>query len=256
MPLIDRFKGSVALITGSAQGIGKAVAMRLAQEGALTALLDISMKVYEVAIDISKTGARTLAFNVDIGREHEVKKAVGQILKQMGKIDILVNNAGIVQPGPLDQVTEDDWDAVLRVNLKGTFFCTKYIVPQMAKRRYGKIVNIGSRASLGKLQRTVYSASKAGIIGLTRTWALELARHNINVNNVSPGPIATDMFVQSNPPGSPLTEKILRSVPLQRMGSPKDVANAVAFLASDEASFITGQTLFVCGGITIGNAHF
>jgi 3-oxoacyl-[acyl-carrier protein] reductase len=124
------------------------------------------------------------------------------------------------------------------------------------RKRYGKIVNIGSRASLGKQDRTVYSACKAGLIGMTRTWALEMAPYNINVNNVAPGPIATRLFKDANPPGSPTTEAILRSVPLGRIGKPEDVANAVTFLASGEADFITGQTLFVCGGLTVGNVFY
>jgi NAD(P)-dependent dehydrogenase (short-subunit alcohol dehydrogenase family) len=167
-----------------------------------------------------------------------------------------VNNAGLVRPAPFEGVTDDDWDAVIRVNLKGAFFCVKFALPYMKAQHYGKIVNIGSRAGLGKLERTVYSTTKAGIIGLTRTLALELAPHNINVNNVAPGPIATELFTAANPPGSLRTEAILKSVPLGRMGSPEDVANAATFLASDEAGFITGQTLLVCGGLTIGAAYY
>ena len=126
----------------------------------------------------------------------------------------------------------------------------------MKKEGYGKIVNISSRASLGKMDRTVYATCKAGMIGMARTWALELAPYHINVNNVAPGPIATDLFKNTNPPESPKTKAILKSVPLGKLGRPEDIANAVAFLASDEASYITGQTLFVCGGVTIGGVYF
>jgi 3-oxoacyl-[acyl-carrier protein] reductase len=171
-------------------------------------------------------------------------------------VDILVNNAGVVRPALLEDVQEEDWDPVLGVNLKGAFFCTRAVLPTMKKNRYGKIVSIGSRASLGKSERTVYSATKAGLIGLTRTWALELGQHNININYVGPGPIATELFKANNPEDSPKTKAILNAIPLKRMGQPEDVANLVSFLASDEASFITGQSIFICGGITVGLAHF
>ncbi|MCJ7686392.1 MAG: SDR family oxidoreductase [Desulfobacteraceae bacterium] len=251
-----RFSGHVALITGAAQGIGKAIAFKMAGEGASVALLDISPKVHEAANEIGAEGARAMALIVDIGDKVAVEDAVKDIAGRFKKVDILVNNAGIVSPASLEDVTENDWDRVIQVSLKGTFFCAINVLPFMKKQGYGKIVNISSRASLGKIDRTVYGTCKAGIIGLARTWALELAPHNINVNNVAPGPIATELFENANPPGSPKTKAILKSVPLGKMGRPEDIANAVAFLASDEASFITGQTLFVCGGLSIGGVYF
>lgn len=256
MVTAGRFSGHVALITGAAQGIGKAIASKMAREGASVALLDINPRVHETAGEISAEGKSAMALTVDIGDKVAVEGAVKDISKRFKKIDILVNNAGIVRPALLEDVTENDWDQVIQVSLKGTFFCTRNVLPFMKKEGYGKIVNISSRASLGKLERTVYATCKAGMIGLARTWALELAPHNINVNNVAPGPIATELFENANPPGSPKTNAILKSVPLGKMGRPEDVANAVAFLASDEASFITGQTLFVCGGVTIGGVYF
>lgn len=251
-----RFEGRVAVVTGAARGIGKAIAFKMAHEGASVSLLDIDKKVREVAEHLDREGSAAASFVVDIGDWLSVEKGIKDTVGNFGKIDILVNNAGIVRPGRLEDVTEKDWDQVTRVNLKGAVSATRSCLPYMKKERYGKIVNIGSRASLGKLDRTAYSACKAGIIGLTRTWALELAPHNINVNNVAPGPIATELFTNANPPGNPRTEAILRNVPLRRMGKPEDVANAVAFLASDEASFITGQTLFVCGGLSVGSVYF
>ncbi|MGO9021271.1 MAG: SDR family NAD(P)-dependent oxidoreductase [Syntrophobacteraceae bacterium] len=256
MPSEGKFNGRVALITGAARGIGKAIAFKMSREGASVALMDLDERVQDVARDLAGKGIPAVAFTVDVGDEQAVHDAVACIANRFNKIDIVVNNAGIVGPAPLEEVTEDDWDKITRVNLKGLIFCTQHSLPHMKKQHYGKIVNIGSRASLGKLDRTIYSLCKAGIIGLTRTWALELGPHNINVNNVAPGPIATDLFTGANPPGCPKTEAIIRSVPLGRMGEPEDVANAVAFLASDEAGFITGQTLFVCGGLTVGSAYF
>ncbi len=256
MPSEGKFNGRVALITGAARGIGKAIAFKMSREGASVALMDVDERVQDVARDLAGKGIPAVAFTVDVADEQAVHDAVAGIANRFNKVDIVVNNAGIVGPAPLEEVTEDDWDKITRVNLKGLIFCTKHSLPHMKKQHYGKIVNIGSRASLGKLDRTIYSICKAGIIGLTRTWALELGPHNINVNNVAPGPIATELFTGANPPGCPKTEAIIRSVPLGRMGEPEDVANAVAFLASDEAGFITGQTLFVCGGLTVGSAYF
>ncbi|RJR17152.1 MAG: SDR family oxidoreductase [Desulfobacteraceae bacterium] len=252
-----RFKGRSALITGAAQGIGRAIALKMGREGASLALLDIDgEKVKELATQLEKEGIPASAFKVDVGNEKDVDYAVKETVTRFKKLDILVNNAGLVRPSAFEGVSIDDWDAVIKVNLKGSFFCTRHALPHMKKNHYGKIVNIGSRASLGKADRTVYSTTKAGIIGFTRTLALELAPHNINVNNVAPGPIATELFTAANPAGSPKTEAILRSIPLRRMGQPEDVANAVAFLASDEAGFITGQTLFICGGLTVGSVYF
>jgi 3-oxoacyl-[acyl-carrier protein] reductase len=156
----------------------------------------------------------------DVGRESAVGQALTGVVKKYGGVHILVNNAGIVRPAGLASVSEDDWDQATRVNLKGAFFCAKHCLAHMKTQRYGKIVNIGSRASLGKQDRTVYSACKAGLIGLTRTWALEMAPYNINVNNVAPGPIATKLFTDANPAGSPQTEAILRSVPWAEWAQP------------------------------------
>ncbi|MBW1734471.1 MAG: 3-oxoacyl-ACP reductase FabG [Deltaproteobacteria bacterium] len=256
MNIGDKFKGRVALVTGAAQGIGRAIALKMGREGASLALMDINEKIFELANQLESGGMPSSAFKVDVGEERDVEDAVAQVMDRFKRLDIVVNNAGLVRPAPFEKVTDDDWDAVININLKGAFFCVRQALPHMKEQHYGKIVNIGSRAGLGKMDRTVYSTTKAGMIGLTRTLALELAPHNINVNNVAPGPIATELFTAANPPGSPKTEAILKSVPLGRVGQPEDVANAVAFLASDEAGFITGQTLFVCGGLTIGGVYF
>ncbi len=247
-----RFKEQVAVVTGAARGIGYAIGAKMASQGARVALLDIDDRVHDAARQFNEQGFSAIAQVVDVGDALAVEKTLAAVADRLGGAQILVNNAGIVLPASLEETSEADWDRTTRVNLKGAFFCAKYCLPYMKKRRSGKIVNIGSRAGLGKHDRSVYSACKAGLVGLTRTWALELAAYRINVNNVAPGPIATRLFTDGNPPGSPKTEAIVGNIPLGRMGAPEDVADAVAFLASSEADFITGQTLFVCGGLSVG----
>ncbi len=252
-----RLTGRVAIITGAARGIGKAAAFKMVREGASVGLVDIlSEEVARVAKDLQANGGKALGMKTDIRHKDEVDQAVERTLKHFGKVDILVNNAGVVNPALLEAVEEKDWEEVIGVNLKGTFYCTQAVIETMKKNRYGKIINIGSRASLGKELRTVYSATKAGLIGMTRTWALELGQYNINVNYIGPGPIATELFKSVNPENSPKTRAILNGIPLKRMGQPEDVANLASFLASDEASFITGQAIFICGGLTVGMIHY
>jgi 3-oxoacyl-[acyl-carrier protein] reductase len=252
-----RLVGRVAVITGAARGIGKAAASKMVREGASVALLDIlAEEVARVAKDLQESGGKALGMKADVRHKDEVDQAVERTLKHFGRVDILVNNAGVVNPALLEEVEEKDWEEVIGVNLKGTFFCTRAVIQTMKKNRYGKIINIGSRASLGKELRTVYSATKAGLIGVTRTWALELGQYNINVNYIGPGPIATELLKSVNPENSPKTRAILNGIPLKRVGQPEDVANLASFLASDEASFITGQAIFICGGLTAGIAHY
>lgn len=246
-----RFEGRVAIVTGAAFGIGRSIAEKMAVQGARVGLIDISKEAEIVARNFKNQGLQALACIADVGDPASVSNAVLEVKSLFGTVDILVNNAGVVRPAGFEDVTVEDWDIITRISLKGTFFCSRACLPMMKQQRYGKIVNIGSRAALGKQDRTVYSAAKAGIAGMTRTMALELAPFGINVNNVAPGPIATERFMENNPPGSPKTKAILENVPLSRIGTPQDVADSVAFLASDEASFITGQTLYVCGGLTI-----
>ena len=252
-----RLKDRVAVVTGGSRGIGRATAIKLVREGASVAVLDVlSQETTQTVQELQANGGKALGIRTDISRKEEVHRAMEQVMGQFGRVDILVNNAALVNPALLEEVRDTDWDEVVNVNLKGTFFCTRAVLPGMKERRYGKIVNISSRASLGKEVRTVYSATKAALIGITRTWALELAQYNINVNCIGPGPIATAMFKVSNPDDSPRTKAIMNGIPLRRMGQPEDVANLVSFLASDESSFITGQVIFICGGITVGLAHY
>jgi len=252
-----KLKDRVAIITGGARGIGRAAAVKMIKEGASVAVLDIlSREVSQTAKELQANGGRALGIKADVTRKEEVGKAVDQVLAKFGRVDILVNNAGIVKPALLEDVQDGDWDAVVNVNLKGAFFCTRAVLPAMKEQHYGKIINIGSRASLGKELRTVYGATKAALIGVTRTWALELGQHNINVNYIGPGPIATELFTGANPADSPKTKAIIDGIPLKKMGQPEDVANLISFLASDEASFITGQAIFICGGLTVGLVHY
>ena len=252
-----RLKNRIAIITGAARGIGKAAALKMTQEGASLVVVDIlSKEVTQIADELNSAGGKAIAISVDVGNKDEVDNMVEMTIRQFGTLDILVNNAGIVRPAPLEDVKDEDWDMVVKVNLKGSFYCTQATVPIMKENRCGKIINIGSRVSLGKLDRTVYAATKAGLIGMTRTWALELAPYNINVNYIGPGPIATELFMLANPENSEKTKAIINGIPLKRMGEPEDVANLISFLASDEASYITGQTIFICGGLTVGIAQY
>jgi 3-oxoacyl-[acyl-carrier protein] reductase len=252
-----KLQNRVAIITGASRGIGKATAIKMIREGASVSFLDIlPQESKQTANELKAMGGKVLAILADVSHKEEVNQAVDQTLQHFGRVDILVNNAGVVNPALLEDVKEKDWEEVIGVNLKGAFYCTQAVLPAMKKTRYGKIVNIGSRASLGKELRTVYSATKAGLIGVTRTWALELGPYHINVNYIGPGPIATELFKANNPADSPRTKAIIEGVPLKRMGQPEDVANLVAFLASEEASYITGQTIFICGGLSVGFAHY
>ena len=247
-----RLEGKAALVTGGARGIGRAVCEKMLQEGARVAIVDIrEADLQETCRSLSSDKRTVAGFVTDVADKAMIDRAIASICEQMGTIDILVNNAGIVCPAPVEGVLDRDWDQVVAVNLKGATFCTQAVLPGMKARRYGRIVNIGSRACLGKTERTVYSATKAGLIGMTRTWALEVGAFNITVNWIGPGLIATELYRQVNPSDSDRTRNLIGAVPLKRVGEPEDVANAVVFLASDESAYITGQTLFVCGGLSI-----
>ncbi|MGQ9674121.1 MAG: 3-oxoacyl-ACP reductase FabG [Chloroflexota bacterium] len=246
-----RILDKVAIVTGSARGIGAAISLRLAEEGANVAVCDVSDDVDAVAEKISATGRKALAMRTDVSDRGQVQSMVDEVVKQWGQIDILVNNAGINRDASIKNMTEAQWDAVIAVNLKGAFNCIQAVLPYMSQRKYGKIISLSSRAAMGNFGQANYSASKAGIMGLTRTAALELARFNVNVNAIAPGYIDTEMTR-----GVPddVRERVIKAIPLQRVGDPRDVANLVLFLASDEASYITGQTIYICGGRSIGAA--
>jgi 3-oxoacyl-[acyl-carrier protein] reductase len=243
-----KLKDRVAIVTGGARGIGKAIALTFVREGSKVALVDVDTGILEIAKnEIKKTREEVIIISCDVTKSVEVKAMVNQVQKAFGRIDILVNNAGIIRRGTIDTVTEEDWDQVIEVNLKGTFNCSKAIVETMKRQRYGKIVNISSIAGkMGDITSAPgYGPSKAGVDALTKTLARQLAPYGINVNAVSPHAIETEMSAQWS---QERRKEIIASIPLGRLGKPEDVAEAVLFLVSDEASFITGEILDVNGG--------
>ncbi len=243
-----KLKDRVAIVTGGARGIGKAIAFTFIREGARVALVDVDRQRLEaVKNQIQGKGGFALPFCVDISESSEVKGMVAQIYQTLGRIDILVNNAGIIRRGTIETMTEDDWDRVIDVNLKGTFNCCQALVEIMKRQGGGKIVNVSSIAGkMGDITSAPgYGPSKAAVDALTKTLARQLARYGIHVNAVSPHAIETEMSAQWS---EERRREIIASIPLQRLGRPEDVAEAVLFLASDSASFITGEILDVNGG--------
>jgi 3-oxoacyl-[acyl-carrier protein] reductase len=241
-------KAKVALITGAAQGIGKAVTLVLARHGADVVVADVNIeKAQETAREVEALGRAAMAVRVDVTHLEDVEKMVEAAVQRFGKIDILVNNAGIARDKLILRMTEEDWDTVLNVNLKGTFNCTKAVIKHMSKQRSGKIVNIASVVGMmGNPGQANYSASKAGVIGLTKTVAREFAARGINVNAIAPGYIQTPM-TEVLPEKA--KEELKRLIPMNRLGQPEDVAHAVLFLVSEVSSYITGNILNVNGGI-------
>jgi 3-oxoacyl-[acyl-carrier protein] reductase len=243
-----KLKERVAIITGGARGIGKAIAWAFVREGVKIAIVDVERERAEtLKNEIGGIGGKAITIFCDISKSSEVKDMVGQVQNTFGRVDILVNNAGIIRRGTIETVTEEDWDRVIEVNLKGTFNCCKAVVEIMKRQGYGKIVNISSIAGkMGDITSAPgYGSSKAAIDALTKTLAMQLARYRINVNAVSPHAIETEMSAQWS---EERRREIIASIPLGRLGKPEDVAEAVLFLVSDEASFITGEILDVNGG--------
>jgi NAD(P)-dependent dehydrogenase (short-subunit alcohol dehydrogenase family) len=246
-------KNKVAIVTGSRRGIGKGIAERLAYAGANVVISDIDQKECEaVAREIADTHhVKTLAVKCDVSNKAEADNLIRKTVEKFGKIDILVNNAGIFFQKPFLEYTEEDWDKIMDINLKSIYLCSQAAAKEMVKRKRGKIVNITSIAGIiGYPGAAAYCASKAGMINLTRALALELAPYKINVNAVAPGLIETPMtkFIIEN---KQAFEATLAAIPWKRQGQPSDIANAVHYLASDEADYVTGHTLVVDGGWTI-----
>ena len=245
-----RLDGKVSLITGSARGIGRAIALAFAKEGAHIVVADVNLAEAEkTAKDIEALGGKTLALAMDVTDFTKTEEALNKILDKFGKVDILVNNAGITKDNLLLRMSQQDWDAVINVNLKGTFNCIKAVSRPMIKQRYGKIINIASIIGIiGNAGQANYAASKAGIIALTKTAAKELASRNINVNAVAPGFIQTDMTAKLP---EEIKKKMMEVIPLDKFGTPEDVAAVCLFLASEDSSYVTGQTIVVDGGMVM-----
>ena len=246
-----KFAGKTAVVTGGSRGLGRAVCLELANGGANVVFCYAGNEAAakETTAACEALGAKALAIQCDVAKANEVKALMDAAVKEFGRIDILVNNAGITRDGLLMMMKEEDFDAVIAANLKGTFLCMKAVSRIMMKQRYGRIVNLSSVVGLrGNAGQVNYAASKAGVVGMTKSLAKELASRGVTVNAIAPGFIATDMTAAMTDVAK---EATLASIPLQRLGAPEDVAHAVAFLASDEAAYITGQVLCVDGGMAM-----
>jgi NAD(P)-dependent dehydrogenase (short-subunit alcohol dehydrogenase family) len=231
------------LVTGASRGIGRAIAQRLIEDGLHVINLDKEAP--------TKLLSHETLVQVDLSNESALRSALSGVLSEHS-ITRLVNNAGIVRPANIDHTTTADLAAVMNVNLSAAIICAQAVLPGMRAAHFGRIVNISSRAALGKAERIAYASSKAALLGFTRTLALEVASDGITVNAIGPGPIATELFESANPPGAAATQKILENVPLGRIGQPAEVAHLVASLLDERAGFTTGQVVYVCGGMTVG----
>jgi len=246
-----RLSGRIALVTGASQGIGRACALKLAENGAAVVLAARSQeKLNEVAEQITKQGGKAHIFAVDVGEEEQIKSTFKAALAELGKIDILVNNAGITRDQLVMRMKRSDWDAVLNTDLTSAYLCIQQVIGLMLKQRWGRIINITSIfGQTGQAGQANYASAKAGLIGLTMAIAREVGSRNITCNAVAPGFIETAMTAKLP---DQLRQEALKNIPLGRLGTPEDVANAVAFLASEEAGYITGHVLSVNGGMLMG----
>lgn len=233
--------GGRILVTGSASGIGLAIAREARAHG---------LDVVVIDRDAAELGRSIIA---DLSDPDATAAALEEALAE-GPVTRLVNNVGAVFPNAVEDQTLAEMDAAFALNLRCAMQCTQALLPGMSEAGFGRIVNRASRAALGKELRTAYAASKAGLIGMTRVWSLELGALGVTVNAIGPGPIATELFNRANPPGDPRTEAIIGSIPVRRVGTPEDVANAAWFFLDERSGFVTGQTLYVCGGMTVGSS--
>lgn len=245
-----KLKDKVAIVTGSARGIGRAIALELVRNGAKLVICDLNMDDIQIVVDqFTEMGGEAKGFVSNVTQAEDAQQLIDKTIEAFGKVDILVNNAGITRDNLLMRMKEDEWDAVIAVNLKGTYNCIRAIAKPFIKQRSGKIINLASVVGqIGNAGQVNYSASKAGVIGLTKSVAKELAARNVLVNAIAPGFIQTDMTAN-------LTEKakeeLTNAIPLGKLGQPEDVAKVVLFLASDDAAYITGQVINVDGGMVM-----
>jgi NAD(P)-dependent dehydrogenase (short-subunit alcohol dehydrogenase family) len=238
-------KQEVALVTGASAGIGRAIAEALLAQG--RSVLNIDYKLPEWS------HPKLVSLQADLTNERDTRDRCAQVARDF-QVTALVNNAGATRPGTIDTATVADLDHVVALHFRATMLLTQAALPALRASGQGRIVNIASRAALGKTERIVYSATKAGLVGMTRTLAMELGADGITVNAVAPGPIATELFRNSNPEGAPRTQRIIDSIVVKRIGTPEDVARAALFFLSPDNGFVTGQVLYVCGGTTLGVA--
>jgi 3-oxoacyl-[acyl-carrier protein] reductase len=244
-------KGQVALVTGGSRGIGRAIAMAFAEKGVDVVITGLNEeRLNHAATEISSKGVRCIAYRADVSKAKEVEGLFDRVMKEFDRLDILVNNAGITRDNLLLRASEEDWDAVIDTNMKGTFLCSQEAIKVMVRQRYGRVINLTSVvAYIGNPGQSVYSASKAGIVGFTRSTALEYAKRGITVNAVAPGFIKTDMTDRIP---AKIRQQILDIIPMGTYGTGDDIANAVLFLASPQSSYITGQVIHVNGGMFLG----
>lgn len=241
-----RLKDKVAIITGSGQGIGEGIAHKFAGEGAKVVLVDVNeSQIKKVEQDIKEQGGIALALVGDVSSAADMKDLVAKVVQEFSTVDIVVNNAGITRDALVHKMTEQQWDMVINVNLKGTFNLCQAVAPILREKGYGKIVNVSSAARFGNVGQTNYAASKAGVVGLTRALAKELAPKQVNVNAVAPGFIETEM---SKKVPEDILKALIKNIPMLRQGTINEIANTCVFLASDESSFINGQIIHVDGG--------
>lgn len=245
-----KLKDKVCIVTGGCRGLGFATAIKFAQEGARVAICDVNVEGLNKAVEeIKKINSEVMGFKVDVTNKEDIEQMIKGIMDRYGKIDVLVNNAGILIDAQIYKMTDEQFDKVINVNLKGTFLCTRAVAGIMRAQESGAIINLSSLAGVyGNFGQTSYSATKAGVIGFTKTWAKELGRKGIRTNAIAPGLIESDMI-------STTPEKQLNSmkqiIPLQRFGKPEEIANVAAFLASDESSYVNGVTIEVGGGVVV-----